>query len=101
MAHESYHEPYELLSDSVRNMHRAILSLMEELEAVDWYYQRAANTPDEALKRILLHNAHEEIEHAMMTLEWIRRNDPKFDKNMKTFLFSKGDIVHVEEQEEG
>lgn len=77
-------------------MHRAIASLMEELEAVDWYYQRADVTQDESLKAILLHNAHEEVEHAMMTLEWIRRQDPVFDANMREYLFREGDIVAAE-----
>ncbi len=93
MAHEGYHEPYEKLTEHTREMHRAILSLMEELEAVDWYYQRADVTEDPQLKAILLHNAHEEIEHAMMTLEWIRRSDPKFDANMREYLFKQGSIV--------
>src|SRR5262245_27860860 len=78
MSHEGYHEPFEHLPEPVRAMHRAIVSLMEELEAVDWYYQRAAVDADEALKAVLLHNAHEEIEHAMMVLEWIRRRDSTF-----------------------
>src|SRR4051812_30517680 len=77
-------------------MHRAILSLMEELEAVDWYSQRADVTTDPALKAVLLHNRNEEIEHAMMTLEWIRRRDEVFDRNAKTYLFAKGAITEVE-----
>lgn len=93
MAHEGYHEPFEKLSEPTRMMHRALESLMEELEAIDWYYQRAEVTDDEALKAILLHNAHEEIEHAFMTLEWIRRHDKSFDLNMRTYLFREGDIV--------
>src|SRR5687767_11471806 len=98
MSHESYHEPFDQLPPAVRDTHRAILSLMEELEAVDWYYQRAAATADDSLRAILLHNAHEEVEHAMMTLEWLRRHDPVFDRNMQAFLFKTGAIVEVEKQ---
>lgn len=97
MSSENYHEPYEQLSGTTREMHRAIESLMEELEAVDWYSQRADVTTDPALKAILIHNRNEEIEHAMMTLEWIRRKDEVFDRNCKTYLFAKGAITEVEE----
>lgn len=96
MSHEGYHEPYEKLPDAVRDMHRALVSLQEELEAVDWYYQRAATTTDAALREVLLHNAHEEIEHAMLLFEWIRRQDPVFDANMREYLFRDGSIVAVE-----
>lgn len=96
MAHEGYHEPYEHLPQAVRDMHRALISLIEELEAVDWYYQRAAVTTDDALKSVLLHNAHEEIEHASMVLEWIRRNDPAFDQTLRKFLFREGSITEIE-----
>jgi uncharacterized protein len=97
-ASDSYHEPYELLSDEAKDLHRAIVSLQEELEAVDWYNQRADVTKDEALKRILIHNRDEEIEHAMMTLEWIRRRVPKFDEEMRTYLFTDPhEITEVEE----
>ena len=81
-------------------MHQAIVSLMEELEAADWYRQRADDCDDAALKAILLHNMREEIEHAAMALEWIRRNDGDFDKQLKTYLFSSGDILEVEEKAE-
>jgi uncharacterized protein len=97
MAHESMHEPYDSLTPATRDMHRAIISLMEELEAVDWYQQRADVTPDPDLKAIMEHNRDEEIEHAIMTLEWIRRRSPKFDENLRTYLFSKGPITEVEE----
>ncbi len=97
MGSETWHEPYESLSPSVRNMHRAIVSLMEELEAVDWYGQRADVIDDEELKATLLHHRNEEIEHAMMNLEWIRRQDPKFDENARTYLFTEGPITEVEE----
>lgn len=96
MGSETWHEPYDLLSPETREMHRAIVSLMEELEAVDWYQQRADVTSDEELKATLLHHRDEEIEHAIMNLEWIRRNHPKFDENLRTYLFSQGPITAVE-----
>ncbi|NLV46617.1 MAG: hypothetical protein GXY07_19210 [Candidatus Hydrogenedentes bacterium] len=92
-----YHEPVEELSPQARNMHRALTSLIEELEAVDWYNQRADVTDDAALKAILEHNRDEEIEHAAMTLEWIRRQMPKFDQELKTYLFTAGDITTIED----
>jgi hypothetical protein len=101
MSHEGYHEPYDKLPETVRDMHRALISLMEELEAVDWYYQRAAVTRDEALRAVLLHNAHEEVEHAMMTLEWIRRTDPVFDTTMREYLFRAGSITQAEAEATG
>ncbi|MES9973265.1 MAG: ferritin, partial [Candidatus Thiodiazotropha sp.] len=79
MSNEGYHEPLEQLSDETRDMHRAIVSLMEELEAVDWYNQRVDACSDESLRAILAHNRDEEKEHAAMVLEWIRRQDPSFD----------------------
>ncbi len=101
MGHEAWHEPYESLSPTTRDMHRAIVSLMEELEAVDWYQQRADVTHDAELKAVIEHNRDEEIEHAMMTLEWIRRRSPKFDANARTYLFTDGPIVDVEKKLEG
>jgi hypothetical protein len=98
MGHEAWHEPYESLSPATRDMHRAIISLMEELEAVDWYQQRADVTHDAELKAVIEHNRDEEIEHAMMTLEWIRRRSPKFDVNARTYLFTEGPIVEVEKK---
>jgi ferritin-like protein len=96
MGSETYHEPLELIPEETRNMHRAIVSLIEELEAVDWYQQRAGACSDPELKAVLLHHRNEEIEHAMMNLEWIRRNDATFDENIRTYLFSKGPITQVE-----
>jgi len=96
MSSESYHEPIELLSERAKNLHRAIVSLKEELEAVDWYQQRAEASTDPELRAVLLHNKDEEVEHAMMTLEWLRRNDPVFAANIDTYLNSKGPIVDVE-----
>ena len=94
MANEGYHEPIEELSDETRDMHRAIVSLMEELEAVDWYNQRVDACKDEDLKKILAHNRDEEKEHAAMVLEWIRRRDPKFDDELRDYLFTDKEIGH-------
>lgn len=96
MSSESYHEPLELLSEGTRNMHRALVSLREELEAVDWYQQRADACSDAELRAVLLHNKNEEIEHAMMTLEWLRRNDSVFSENISTYVGAKGPITEVE-----
>ncbi len=94
MANEGYHEPIEELSDETRDMHRAITSLMEELEAVDWYNQRADACKDKELKAILEHNRDEEKEHAAMVLEWIRRRDSVLDKELKDYLFTDKEIGH-------
>ena len=94
MASVGYHEPIEELSDQTRDMHRAIVSLMEELEAVDWYNQRADACKDTELKAILEHNRDEEKEHASMVLEWIRRNDPKFSNELEDYLFTEKPIAH-------
>jgi ferritin-like protein len=95
MSSVGYHEPFEELSDDTRNMHRTIVSLMEELEAVDWYNQRVDACRDEALNAILRQNRDEEKEHAAMVLEWIRRNDPAFSKQLKDYLFTEKPIAHV------
>ena len=84
MANEGYHEPVAELSDETRDMHRAIISLMEELEAVDWYNQRVDACKDQELRKILAHNRDEEKEHAAMVLEWIRRRDPSFSKELRS-----------------
>ena len=94
MANEGYHEPVEELSDATKDMHRAIISLMEELEAVDWYNQSVDACKDSDLKTILIHNRDEEKEHAAMVLEWIRRKDPSFDKELKDYLFTEKPIAH-------
>jgi uncharacterized protein len=94
MANEGYHEPISELSDETRDMHRAITSLMEELEAVDWYNQRVDACKDDELKSILAHNRDEEKEHAAMVLEWIRRRDPSFDHELRDFLFTDKPITH-------
>jgi ferritin-like protein len=93
MAHEGYHEPVDKLSPETLNFHRAVESLIEELEAVDWYNQRANACTDEELKAVLEHNRDEEIEHAAMTLEWIRRRSPAFDKQLRNILFKTGPIT--------
>ena len=95
-----WHERYDDMSEEVLNFSRALKSLQEELEAVDWYNQRAQATKDDQLKRILLHNRNEEIEHAMMALEYLRRMDATFNKHMRTYLFTAGDILEVEEKAE-
>ncbi|MDZ7593089.1 MAG: ferritin-like domain-containing protein [Thiobacillus sp.] len=94
MANEGYHEPVEALSAETRDMHRAIVSLMEELEAVDWYNQRMDACKDPELRAILKHNRDEEKEHAAMVMEWIRRHDPKFDKELRDYLFTDKIIAH-------
>ncbi len=90
----TYHEPLDRLSGAARDLHRALNSLMEELEAVDWYQQRAEGTADASLKAILEHNRDEEKEHASMLLEWIRRNDAGFARELKGRLFKEGEITH-------
>ncbi|MDZ4253763.1 MAG: ferritin-like domain-containing protein [Sulfuritalea sp.] len=94
MSSVGYHEPVEELSAETRDMHRAIVSLMEELEAADWYNQRADACKDSVLRAILVHNRDEEKEHASMLLEWIRRKDPKFSSHLKQFLFTDAPIAH-------
>ena|SRR5580765_4268369 len=96
-----WHEDYDKMSDEARNFSRAVKSVQEELEAVDWYNQRAGATTDKQLRKVLEHNRDEEIEHAMMTLEWLRRNNPVFDKHMRTYLFTEGDILEIEKKAEG
>jgi ferritin-like protein len=88
-----YHEPIEALPVEVLDRHRAIASLMEEFEAVDWYEQRIAATSDPELAAILRHNSDEEREHAAMLLEWLRRRDPSFDGHLRSFLFTDGPIT--------
>ena len=101
MSSEGLHVPREKLQRQTLNMHYAITSLMEELEAVDWYRQRADDTQDPELKAVLLHNAREETEHAAMVLEWIRRKDATFDKELREYLFQEGSITGREEEVEG
>jgi hypothetical protein len=97
MSSEGLHVPREKLRGKTLNQHYAITSLIEELEAVDWYRQRADDCDDAELKKILLHNAREELEHAAMVLEWLRRSDPETDKQLKDYLFTDGSIAGREE----
>ncbi len=94
MSSNSYQEPVEELSAKARDMHRAIVSLMEELDAIDSYNQRASLCKDTELKSILVHNRDEEKEHASMLLEWIQRKDTMFSKKLKEFLFTDKSIAH-------
>jgi len=96
MAHEGLHEPAENLSKDTLDIHRAIVSLMEEFEAVDWYQQRADACTDPALKAVLEHNRDEEIEHAAMVLEWLRRRLPRLDRELREYLFKDGSITDHE-----
>jgi len=98
MAHEGYHEAADKLSEKTKDYHRAIVSLIEELEAVDWYQQRMDVTKDKSLYKILEHNRDEEKEHAAMLLEYIQRRDPSFSKELKEYLFSdpKMEIADLE-----
>ena len=97
MSNEEYHEPLDSLDEATRDMHRALVSLMEELEAVDWYQQRVAATGNTELKRILAHNRDEEKEHAAMVLEWLRRHDAQLDAKLRAVLFTDGDVTEIEE----
>jgi ferritin-like protein len=94
------HEPIEELSADTIDRHRAIASIQEELEAVDWYDQRAAATTDESLASVLAHNRDEEKEHAAMTLEWLRRHDPTLDAHLRTYLFTSDPITEIEKAAE-
>src|SRR5512135_216207 len=95
----SLHEDAARLGSEVVDRHRAIVSIMEELEAVDWYDQRAATTPDPSLAEILRHNRDEEKEHAAMTLEWLRRRDPVLDHVLRTYLFTEGSVLAIEAED--
>lgn len=101
MAHEGYHEDPNLLSDFAKDYHRIIESTMEELEAVDWYNQRAEVATDPEAKAIMEHNRDEEIEHACMGIEWLRRNNPVWDAMLREFLFTEGSLVGKEEEVTG
>lgn len=101
MANEGFHEDVADLSDETRDMHRAIVSLMEELEAVDWYNQRVDACRDDELRAILAHNRDEEKEHAAMVLEWIRRKDSAFSRELKDYLFTDKPIATLESHHKG
>jgi ferritin-like protein len=98
MGSETYHESAESLSAETKDLHRAITSLREELDAVDWYQQRAEACHDDELRAILLHNKNEEVEHAAMVLEWIRRRSPVFADNLATYLQTSGPITKLEDE---
>jgi ferritin-like protein len=100
MSSEQLHEDRDKLRPSTIDRHRAIVSIMEELEAVDWYDQRVDATDDPELAAILAHNRDEEKEHAAMTLEWLRRHDPVLDKHLRTYLFTTGSVLEIEERVE-
>lgn len=97
----SLHENEQSLNPEIIDRHRAIVSIMEELEAIDWYDQRVAAASDDELKELLAHNRDEEKEHASMVLEWLRRRDPKLNEHLRTYLFTEGSLLEIEEQAEG
>lgn len=94
-----YHEPPGELQPHTRDLHRAISSLTEEFEAIDWYQHRMDVCGDEELCALLEHNRNEEMEHAAMALEWLRRRIPELDERLRKYLFTEGSIV-VEERAE-
>jgi uncharacterized protein len=98
MASEGFHEAADTLSPRTRDLHRAIVSLMEELEAIDWYQQRVDATGDPALREILEHNRDEEKEHAAMVLEWLRRSDAAFERYLRKYLFTDRPIAAIEDE---
>jgi len=99
-ASNTLHESESVLSSQTRDVHRALVSIQEELEAVDWYRQRAEAAADEELRAILLHNMREEIEHASMLLEWLRRREPHVDLMFRTYLFTDKPVTVVEDEAE-
>jgi hypothetical protein len=99
MCAEEYHEPFEIIPEDGRDYHRALVSLIEELQAVDWYHQRVLATGDPELRDILEHNRDEEKEHAMMLLEYLRRNDGALSDEVRTFLLKDAKITELEEEE--
>jgi len=96
-----YHEPPEELSQETRNFTRALHSLREEIEAIDWYHQRIQASEDDSLRRILVHNRNEEMEHASMALEWLRRHMEGWDERLRTYLFTEGEISEIEVESSG
>jgi uncharacterized protein len=98
---ETLHEDPKALGSEILDKHRAITSLMEELEAVDWYDQRVAVTADADLKAVLAHNRDEEKEHAAMVLEWLRRGDPALDKNLRKYLFTGEPLAALAAEDKG
>jgi uncharacterized protein len=97
----SLHESEAVLKPATIDRHRAVVSIMEELEAVDWYDQRIDAAGDSELKKILAHNRDEEKEHAAMMLEWLRQHDPKLDEHLRTYLFTNKSVLEIEDEAEG
>jgi ferritin-like protein len=95
-----YHEPWDSLPETARNAHRALASFKEEIEAVDWYHQRAVLCEDADLRDVLEHNRDEEIEHACMTLEWLRRHMNGWEDKLNQYLFTEGPITEVDKKSE-
>lgn len=95
------HEDRGDLSPATLDRHRGIVSLMEELEAMDWYAQRIEAAGDPELAAVLAHNRDEETEHAAMSLEWLRRKDPVLDQHLRQYLFTTGSIIAIEDEAEG
>ncbi|HWK74666.1 MAG TPA: ferritin-like domain-containing protein [Povalibacter sp.] len=94
------HESSKQLKPETVDRHRAIVSVMEELEAIDWYDQRIDAAGDDQLRALLAHNRDEEKEHAAMVLEWLRRHDPKLDEHLRTYLFTEGQLLDIEHEAE-
>lgn len=88
-----YHEPPEELKPETREIHRALTTVCEELEAIDWYQHRLDVSHDGELRSVIEHNRNEEMEHAAMTLEWLRRRIPEFDEQLRKYLFTEGAIL--------
>ena len=100
MGSEGLHEPAERLDEETIDRHRALTSLVEELEAVDWYDQRIDAATDSELKKILAHNRDEEKEHASMMLEWLRRHDAALARHLRTYLFTNKSVLEIEHDAE-
>lgn len=101
MSSEGLHEDSSRLSPATTDRHRAVTSIVEEMEAIDWYDQRIDATGDPELAAILRHNRDEEKEHAAMLLEWLRRRDPALDTKLRQYLFTQGPVTEIEEETEG
>ena len=95
MASEGFHEPLDLLDEATFDYHRAMSSLCEELEAIDWYHQRVTATSDESLAAVLAYNRDDEKEHAAMALEWLRRRDTELDTQLRKFLYTSVPVTEV------
>ena len=94
------HESPEVLGTEAIDRHRAIVSIMEELEAIDWYDQRAIASGDDELRAVLEHNRDDEKEHAAMALEWLRRHDAFLDAQLRRYLFTEGSITAIEDADD-